>query len=126
MISQGSSQMKPSRPTRRKVPFQPKLRNSRAIRGAETMAPIEAPALNTPWARARSRGGNHSALALTAPGQAPASVKPSMARKMLKDRIELAVACSMIEIDQVAIDTAKPIRTPILSKIRPKANWPAA
>ena len=49
-----------------------------------------------------------------------------MARKMLKDRMELAVACSMIEIDQVKIDTTNPSRTPILSKIRPKANWPAA
>ncbi len=113
--------MKPRAPTSRKVPFHPSDRKRKAIRGAETMAPIEAPALKMPWARARSLGGNHSALALTAPGQAPASLTPSMARKMLKEAMLLAVACRAMEIDQ-----AKPRRVPMRSNSRPKANWPAA
>ena len=94
--------------------------------GAETIAPIDAPALNTPCANARSRAGNHSALALTAPGHAPASLMPSIARTRLKESIEWVIACRAMEIDHTLIDRAKPRRVPIMSNRRPNRNWPAA
>ncbi|MNV34358.1 hypothetical protein D3C71_1257710 [compost metagenome] len=118
--------MKPIAPIRMKVPRQPSHRNSTAISGADTIAPIDAPALNTPCAKARSRAGNHSALAFTAPGQAPASLMPSIARTRLKDRMEWVTECSAIEIDQTAIDSAKPSRVPMMSNRRPNTNCPAA
>ncbi|MNI31125.1 hypothetical protein D3C73_849980 [compost metagenome] len=94
--------------------------------GAETMAPMDAPALKMPCARARSRAGNHSALAFTAPGQAPASLMPSIARTTLKDSMEWVTECSAIEIDHTLIDNANPSRVPIMSNRRPNRNWPAA
>ena len=46
--------------------------------GYATIPPTAAPELNMPWAKARSFVGNHSALALAAPGQLPASAIPKM------------------------------------------------
>ena len=48
-------------------------------RGA-TIAPVLVPALKIPVARARSSFGNHSAMALIAPGKLADSPSPSSAR----------------------------------------------
>ena len=56
-----------------------------AINGGAITDPIDAPALNKPWAMARSLIGNHSALLLTPPGQLPASDNPNV---LLKKAIE--------------------------------------
>ena len=49
---------------------------------ADKIPPIAAPELNIPCAKARSLTGNHSALALAAPGQLPASATPRIVRKI--------------------------------------------
>src|SRR5690606_42093936 len=75
-----------------------------------------------PISRARSLIGNYSALALVAPGQFPASPKPSVKRKILSDTTDLATACSAMDTDQTTMDNKKPIRVPIMSKILPKMD----
>src|SRR3546814_6260118 len=76
--------------------------------------PNEAPALKMPCASARSREGNQSALALAAPGQLPASLTPSVARRKTSSGIERTSACAAIDRDQTTIERVKPIRVPIV------------
>ena len=90
------------------------------------IAPIAAPALKMPWAKARSCGGNHSALALTAPGQLPASDTPSVTRRQSSAPSERTSACAPIETDQTAMAMTKPIRVPIRSSSLPNSDWPTA
>jgi hypothetical protein len=90
------------------------------------MPPIAAPELKIPCAKARSLIGNHSALALVAPGQLPASATPSNPRNSEKLNRPLATACSIVAADQATIDRTKPSRVPIQSKILPKIVWPNA
>src|SRR3546814_5845849 len=75
-----------------------------------------------PCASARSREGNQSALALAAPGQLPASLTPSVARRKTSSGIERTSACAAIDRDQTTIERVKPIRVPIASKMRPKSD----
>ena len=83
--------------------------------GADTAPPTEAPALKMPTASARSLTGNHSLAALIAPGQLPASPKPSTARHTRNDPADLENACMMAANDHTTIDKTKPIRVPITS-----------
>ena len=83
--------------------------------------PIAAPELNIPCANARSLVGNHSALALVAPGQLPASAKPKTARNILNVNKPCAKACATVARDHTAIDKTKPRRVPIQSKILPNS-----
>ena len=51
-----------------------------------TAAPIEEPLSNSATAQPLSRRGNHSETALVAPGQLPASPRPSRKRKKQNER----------------------------------------
>src|SRR5210317_985098 len=94
------------------------IKNSPTI-GAETMPPMAAPELKIPCARARSLIGNHSALALVAPGQLPASDTPKRPRKIENDNKDVAAACSIVARDHTPIARTKPSRVPIQSNILP-------
>src|SRR5438128_5878836 len=97
-----------------------------AINGAETTEPKEAPAPNIPCAMALSFAGNHSALLLVAPGQLPASLIPSMERKILKDMSDLATACNAMETLHAEMETTIPSLVPIASIILPVTVCPIA
>src|SRR3546814_12725831 len=84
--------------------------------------PNEAPALKMPCASARSREGNQSALALAAPGQLPASLTPSVARRKTSSGIERTSACAAIDRDQTTTERVKPIRVPLESTRRTEAR----
>jgi len=90
------------------------------------IAPIAAPELKMPCASARSRGGNHVAFAFTAPGQLPASLVPSVTRSTASIPSERTAACKAIDSDHTAIDTTKPSRVPITSRMRPNSDCPTA
>src|SRR5512135_344626 len=94
--------------------------------GADITAPSEAPALKIPCAKALSRTGNHSALDLVAPGQFPASLKPSNPRNKLKLVMLLASPCSAHDADQTTIVMTNPTRVPSRSNRRPERDWPTA
>ncbi len=118
--------MKPSAPIRMNVVFQPTYAYRKATSGGAMIEPTEAPAPKMPWPSARSRTGNHSAIALVAPGQLPASPTPSKARNRANDRALRATKCRPIDTDHTTIDSRKPMRVPSASKILPNSDWPIA
>src|SRR5580698_776212 len=71
---------------------QPKCRATHGTASGARMAPTPAPELKIPVAKARSRGGNHSAVALTAAGKLPLSPSPSRNRATAKPETELTRA----------------------------------
>ena len=83
--------------------------------GTDTAPPTEAPELKMPTASARSFAGNHSLAALMAPGQFPASPKPSTPRHSWKAPALPEKACMIAAKDQTTIEKAKPSRVPIAS-----------
>ena len=93
-----------------KVGRQPQMVASQAISGGDSAPPTAAPVLKMPMPRARSRAGNHSAIAFAAPGQLPASPKPSTKRKKPKLAALPAAACAAAAIDQTTIEIVKPMR----------------
>ena len=119
-------QSNPMHPIPTKVILQPNARYKYAINGAATTEPNEAPAPKIPCAIARSFDGNHSALLLVAPGQLPASLKPSMALNMLNEKMDLAKACNAIDTLQALIEITIPILVPMASIILPVTIWPIA
>ena len=101
------------------------MKNSPTI-GADTMPPMAAPELKIPCASARSLIGNHSAFALVAPGQLPASDTPRRPRKIENVNSELATACNIVATDQTPMARTNPMRVPIQSMILPNRVWPNA
>ena len=83
------------------------------------MAPNDVPTLNQPVATDFSLSGNHSATAFMPDGMAAASVKPMKARKPASDSQPVAPACSTPENDQSTANSAKPMRKPIKSTMKP-------
>ena len=71
-------------PVMTNVGRQPQLMASQAISGGDRAPPTAAPVLKIPMPSARSLAGNHSAIALAAPGQLPASPNPSTKRQKAK------------------------------------------
>ena len=65
-------------------------------------------------------------LTLVAPGQLPASLKPSKKRNIENDVTVVAIPCKIVAIDQTPIVKVKPIRAPNLSNKPPKTPWPIA
>jgi len=59
-----------------------------------------------PCPSTRSRTGNHFAITFAAPGQLPASPRPSRKRKMLSDPRPRANACAIAAADQGVIEKA--------------------
>ena len=99
-----------------KVARQPYVGASHAMMGGDTAPPTAAPVLKIPMPSARSRTGNHSPTTFAAPGQLPASPKPSAAAE---DR-ELAERCARSRArappsDHTTIEKTKPRRVPITS-----------
>ena len=105
-----------------KVACHPKKAYKKAINGGAIIEPKDAPALKMPCARARSLIGNHSAFALVAPGQLPASPSPSIALKIANEVTLAATACRAIETDHTTMDNKKPKRVPIASNILPNRD----
>ncbi len=102
---------------------QPQTVASQAMNGGESAPPTAAPVLKIPMPSARSRTGNHSAIAFAAPGQFPASPKPSTKRQDAKLVTVRAVAWAAAATDHTTIETAKPTRVPTASKSRPESIW---
>ena len=88
--------------------------------GGATTAPMVAPLLNTAMAKARSRTGNHSATALAAPGQFPASPIPRRNRKAPSCVTLRAAACSIEATVQMPTNSMKPARVPTRSSTFPE------
>src|SRR5262245_47147549 len=105
------------------VDRQPYAIASHAMIGGDSAPPTAAPVLKIPIPSARSRTGNHSPTALAAPGQLPASPKPSTARQIQKPLALRTAACQSAAVDQITIEQVKPSRVPITSKTRPETIW---
>src|SRR4051812_39913363 len=100
------SQRKPAAPATMKVERQPKWPAMTGIvSGAKTVA-TEAPELKMEVAKARSRLGNHWAVALMAEGKFPASPKPSPRRAMKKPLMLCTNEWPMAATDQSAMEVA--------------------
>jgi hypothetical protein len=93
----------------------PQREASQAMRGGDNAPPTAAPVLKIPMPSARSRGGNHSAIDFAAPGQLPASPKPSTNRQNAKLVMLRAAACATAAIDQTTIEIVNPRRVPTRS-----------
>jgi hypothetical protein len=106
-----------------KVGRQPHDEASQAMRGGDNAPPTAAPVLKMPMPSARSRGGNHSAIDFAAPGQFPASPKPSTKRQKAKLVMLRAAACATAAIDHTTIEIVKPTRVPTRSYRRPESIW---
>ena len=93
--------------------------------GAKT-APILAPELKIPVAKALSFFGNHSATVLMAAGKLPDSPKPRAALAIPKPNVVFTTPCKQAAILQKTIEILKPILVPILSIILPNTSNPRA
>src|SRR5258707_2230551 len=109
-----------------KVGRQPQYEASRAMRGGDSAPPTAAPVLKMPIPRARSFGGNHSAIDLAAPGQLPASPSPRTERQKAKLVMLRAAAWATAAIDHTTIEIVNPMRVPTASYSRPESIWLAA
>ena len=78
----------------------------RGIRAGAITAPMLDPELNSVVARARSRWGNHWAVALTAAGKFPPSLRPRATRAAKNPPIDPTNAWPMAARLQPAIDAA--------------------
>ena len=90
------------------------------------MAPILAPELKSPVAKARSLRGNHSATVLIAAGKLPASVTPNAALAVAKPKTLFADACKTAATLQSPVAHAYPFLVPTLSINLPANNNPIA
>src|SRR5215207_2310094 len=100
------SQRKPSAPVTMNAHRHPQLSAIMGTKIGVRIAPTLLPALKIPVAKARSFFGNHSAVALMAPGKLPDSPKPSAARAIEKPFAVLASACDIAARLHVTIATA--------------------
>src|SRR4051812_36762100 len=100
------SHRKPAPPARRNVDRHPHAAAMNGmVNGAPTAAML-APELKIAVASARSRLGNHCAVALIADGKFPASPKPRAKRAARNPLTEFTAACAPAASDHSAIDTA--------------------
>src|SRR4051794_17816876 len=98
--------MKPAPPAIRKVERHPQAAAMKGmLRGAMTVATL-APELKIAVEKARSRLGNHSAVALMAEGKLPASPKPRATRAASKPLTRPPSECAAAATDHSVIDTA--------------------
>src|SRR3569833_3246320 len=70
-----------------------------------TTAPMLAPELNNPVAKARSRLGNHSATLFMAAGKLPDSPTPNAVRATANPKVLRTAACNKTNILQITIET---------------------
>ncbi len=91
--------------------------------GGDTALPRAAPVLKMPIPRARSFTGNHSPTTFAAPGQLPASPKPSTPLNTLNIPAVVANACATAAPDQTTIENTNPRRVPMRSYRRPETIW---
>jgi hypothetical protein len=83
-------------------------------------APVAEPVFQTPVAKARSFGSNHSRVALVEPGQLPASPSPRKKRQAPKEKTPRAAAVAIPASDQIVTVSAIPSRVPIRSMTQPE------
>ncbi len=125
--------------------YQPQVSVIHGTTSGVASAPTFVPELKIPVASARSRLGNHSAVALIAAGKFPASPMPRAKRAAMNpateaeyvsptsDRIAAAAgpktvasACAIAARLQTTIAIVNPSRTPSQSMTRPATRNPAA
>ena len=99
----------------RNVACHPKRCCSATIIGVAITLPSAVPLLKIDIANARSFTGNHSVVTFAAPGQLPASPKPSRKRKTLSDPAPRAVACAIAASDHSVIENENPRFSPMRS-----------
>ena len=87
-------------PVTRKAARHPKWSATQGTAMGAIIAPAEAPELKIPVASERSRGGNHSAVALMAAGKLPLSPKPRKNRAKAKPETDWTRAWPMADSDQ--------------------------
>jgi hypothetical protein len=103
---QAISQAIPSRPVMKNAACQPNATTSAGTSSGVMIAPMFAPALNSPIANARSRCGNQSVTARMPAGKLPDSPMPSPNRAAAKLATPEAKPCAMCEIVQITIAIA--------------------
>jgi hypothetical protein len=77
----------------------PKVWYNHTTRNGTMAPPTEEPLSNSATAQARSRSGNHSEVALVAPGQLADSPSPSAKRKQRKPQMPLASEVSIATVE---------------------------
>ena len=93
------------------------------IQGASA-PPIEDPLSKRATAHPDSRRGNHSETALVAPGQLPASPRPSANRNPAKLRSPEASDVAIAATEYHSTARLRPARVPRRSIARPAIVWP--
>src|SRR5215212_9802354 len=88
--------------------------------------PIDDPLSKSATAHPLSRRGNHSDTAFVAPGQLPASPRPSANRNPTKLASPLASDVAIAAHEYHATDRLSPRRVPSTSIARPAIVWPTA
>src|SRR4029077_4679070 len=91
------SQIKPRAPVKRKAHCQPIFSAINGTQRGAAIAPILAPELKIPVAKALSFLGNHSATVLMAAGKLPASLIPKAALATPKPKVPFTKACPIAE-----------------------------
>src|SRR6187200_291450 len=91
--------------------------------GAATTAPMEAPALIRPLAKAFSFGGYHSLTALIEAMKFPDSPAPRRNRNTPKPIAERTNPCSALDIDHQIMKKASEARVPNRSQISPLPTY---
>src|SRR3954447_535668 len=109
--------------TGRQVPTQ---RCSASTSQGAIAPPIDDPLSNSATAHPLSRRGNHSDTAFVAPGQLPASPRPSAKRKPVKLARPPASEVAIAAQEYQATDRLSPLRVPSTSITRPATVWPTA
>src|SRR2546429_5347394 len=94
--------MNPDEPTATNAARHPNCKTTHATNGGATIAPTADPLLKIPDARARSRGGNHSATTFTPAGQLPDSPIPRRNRAPPSDHGPNTQACKSAAVDHHA------------------------
>src|SRR5688572_5240591 len=88
--------------------------------------PMEDPLSKSATAHPDSRRGNHSDTALVAPGQLPASPRPSANLNAPKLRIPVASEVAMAATEYHSTARLRPFRVPSRSMTRPATVCPSA
>jgi hypothetical protein len=102
-------------PAMMKAVSQSYLRIDHAISGGAMMAPTDAPRLNVPAAKPRSRAGNQYAVARMPAGINAPSTSPSKPRRMNRPIQPFTNPCAMQISDHATPHSRKPKRRPMRS-----------
>src|SRR5580765_3487900 len=95
------------------------------IHGASA-PPMDDPLSNRATAHPDSRLGNHSETAFVAPGQLPASPRPSAKRNAAKLRRPEAIDVAIAATEYHNTERLRPVRVPSRSIVRPAIVCPIA